>query len=79
MIPYLILRVTAFDFASGLIPVNIEHWSQHLEFGWSRPHDAGTPRLSHEFAGRFPHADLHTNNQVNPVRGLRKGSPIFGL
>ena len=26
MIPYLILRVTAFDFASGLIPVNIEHW-----------------------------------------------------
>ena len=24
MIPYLILRVTAFDFASGLIPVNIE-------------------------------------------------------
>ena len=25
MIPYLILRVTAFDFASGLIPVNIEH------------------------------------------------------
>ena len=26
MIPYLILRVTAFDFASELIPVNIEHW-----------------------------------------------------
>ena len=25
MIPYLILRVTAFDFASGLIPGNIEH------------------------------------------------------
>jgi hypothetical protein len=25
MIPYLILRVTAFDFASELIPVNIEH------------------------------------------------------
>ena len=28
MIPYVILRVTAFDFASGLIPVNIEHCPQ---------------------------------------------------
>ena len=58
MIPYLILRVTAFDFASGLIPVNIEHWldlgreagldsrggALSLSVGWCHVRDAGGVR-----------------------------------